>query len=58
MFFIILKFEIHLIENDNVDYFRSNNSSSDIKIDERVCEKLLQHQIKKLYRDKIVKNFV
>ena len=58
MFFIILKLEIYLIENDNVDYFRSNNSSSDMKIDERVCEKLLQYQIKKQYRDEIVKDIV
>ena len=29
-----------------------------MKIDERICEKLLQHQIKKQYQDEIVKNFV
>ena len=42
MFFIILKLEIHLIKDDNVDYFQSNNSSNDYQIDERVnCKKLL-----------------
>ena len=50
MFFIILKLEIHLIKNDDVDYFRSNKFSSNMKINKRVnYEKFLQHQIKKLY---------
>ena len=60
MIIVIIKFELHLIENYKIDYFESNDSLNEAKIcfcfdDEK---KLRQNHVEKLYRCEFIKCFV
>ena len=60
MIIVIMKFELHLIENYEIDYFETSDSLNEAKIcfyfdDEK---KLRRNYVEKLYRCKFIKCFV